>query len=106
MAVERDDAMFGSGKDVARLVIATAEYFELHVAPPALGVAHFGEVVCTPRSCGRVGHTNNIPRLAAIRGDSGTGVYNAYGYLVGLVVRGSLSNTVFEPVGPYWLEGT
>jgi len=119
MVVERDDAMFGSGTDVARLEIASADRFHLDIAPPALADdSHVGEEYCVETLHGRLCgsrdhyHENIVLGAKGVRnGDSGSPVFNDAGRLVGLEVSsGKMTDgTVFfryVTITPYWLEGT
>ena len=109
MVVERDDAMFprGAGSDIARLEIASAERFGLNVPPPELGLTDGGMTVCLPQGCARTSfYETNFVEIESKPGDSGTGVYDPDGRLLGLVVSTRGGWTRIEPVGAYWLEGT
>jgi S1-C subfamily serine protease len=112
MAVTEDDIMFGQGKDIARLEIATAEYFHINIPPPLLGDVLPGEDVVAyewKRGCipGKY-KGNNLFDLSSYPGDSGAPIFNMRGQLVGLISQGStpLSLTKREVVEPRWLNGT
>ena len=113
MNVERDDAMFGAGADIARLEMASADTFGLGIAPPALdgtagrwcALTTHGQV-CANGS-GNLMTPDKYDDDRTRSGDSGSGVYNAEtGGLVGLVVAGDGTSTRIVRVGAYWLEGT
>lgn len=118
--VERDDAMFGGGTDVARLEIASALNFDLNIPPPALRFnvgSGESETVCAAVirargvtwTCGTyTAPSNKVYGMHVDFGDSGAGVYDIYGQLVGIVVRKAVDDSfaVVQPIGPYWLEGT
>ena len=107
MVVERDDLLFGNGADIARLEIASAEYFDLGIAPPVLGTLEVGDTVCLAAGCGRVSpYEAGLVEVPSEPGDSGRGVYDWYGRLLGIVVRTDGHWTRIEPVSAYWLEGT
>jgi hypothetical protein len=107
MIVERDDLMFGSGTDVARLEIASAEWFDVGIAPPALGTLVGGMTVCLMAGCGRAyPYDRGLVEVPSSPGDSGLGVYDWYGRLLGIVVRTDGHWTRIEPISTYWLEGT
>lgn len=118
MEVERDDAMFGGGQDVARLEVTSAENLGMYIAPPALapdGTAwvHGYDEWCAEtthgRSCGSPGDASEHSaefEATTRKGDSGSGVYDLRGRLVGLVSSGNGVSTTLVRVGAYWLEGT
>lgn len=114
MSVTEDDAMFGEGKDIARLEISSAENFEVHLAPPSLGdgwpTSEDQPVWCAftlgGRRCGEGTKMNNTFETKTHPGDSGSGVYDAAGRLVGIVVRSAGAVTHIEPVEARWLKGT
>lgn len=106
--VERDDQMFGAGMDLARLEIwglETTGYAE----PPVLGMQSMGAMAATATKRGLAFGRftmHDVADMPTELGDSGSGVYNEDGELVGIVTNRSGDVTVFEEVGPYWLEGT
>ena len=111
--VERDDAMFGSGQDIARLQIASAGDFGLGITPPVLD--DYPGRWCAMTTHGQVcaGGTGDLMTPDQYddertrSGDSGSGVYNAQsGGLVGIVVAGDGTVTRIARVGASWLEGT
>lgn len=113
MDVERDDAVYGSGADVARLVIAADDRFFLSLTPPTLGATEpDGYVVASTLHGFAPGTFTGVRRgLDGVKtrpGDSGSGVYTMSGQLIGIIVKGALdgSSSTYEPLTPYWLEGT
>lgn len=108
--VERDDATFGAGRDLAR--IYTLEDMGLGIAPPQLS-DEFGMVTAYMRG-GRQAtgeYSPFVPTDVALgmhtrAGDSGAAVYDERGALIGIVTRSGEDHTVFEPVDSTWLEGT
>lgn len=110
MNVKKDDAMFGEGADIALLEIASADQFHEDIAPPKLGHA----IVNDPAIGALFRHDvygsfdgSNQLTLRTRPGDSGAGVYNLAGELVGLVVAGDGAYTTrYVPVTARWLEGT
>lgn len=109
MWVERDDAMFGDGKDLSRLVVKGAYDRISTVPPPKLGYADPGDVACIqfadrPSACGRVLHKHRLD-IATRPGDSGAPVYVGE-ILVGVVTHGNGHTTVYLPADVSWLEGT
>lgn len=110
MDVEKDDAMFGQGTDYARLVIASAEYFNLGIAPPKIGHALVGDFVELSAFDGeRFGYYegDDLFELNTHPGDSGAPIYNMGGELLGIVSKGSMDrlDTQEERATPRWLEG-
>lgn len=113
MEVERDDAVFGSGTDVARLRMATDGRFHRNIPPPELGSTLEGGYVVAATLHGLMPGTfanykRHLDGMTTHHGDSGAGVYTMSGQLIGIVVAGADdgSYTKYEPVGMYWLEGT
>jgi hypothetical protein len=113
MVVTHDDVVFGSGTDVARLEIASAEHFGLNLAPPAVGdgwPVNFPSTWCAYLldgvQCGRAERSSERFVARTEPGDSGAGVYDAEGRLVGIVVEGSATRTKVVPMSTRWLEGT
>jgi hypothetical protein len=127
--VERDEAMFGDGRDMARLVILSAEKFEINAKPPKLASIKYSEdkVLCASTrhgwSCGVpyfFGQRQTfVPGMATGDGDSGAGVWDREGRLVGIVVaRGeyggevtgtwvaSVSDGIWGDIDETWLKGT
>jgi hypothetical protein len=109
--VIRDDITFGDGTDYARLESASAENFGLGIAPPQLG--HFvpGDpaVAMTRQKPGGLMFEKDIVRgMTTVHGDSGAGVYDIYGLLVGLVSKGATDGSYTRIVlaRPDWLAGT
>lgn len=108
MWVERDDAAFGNGRDLARLVIATAETFELYIPPPTLTVEDGWGDLCAYTLHGRICDRGYVGSqvLAFVQtqvGDSGAGVYTTDGELAGIVSGGSEGGgTIAERVWPSW----
>lgn len=106
MVVERDDVMFGEGRDIARLEILSAEHFELGIAPPEL-VAPPSSIqpmrLCAETTHGPLcGEGTVAPGLVtfeggAREGDSGAGIYTPEGELAGILAEGS-SKHVRGPV--------
>jgi hypothetical protein len=101
--VERDDAMFGAGLDLARLELASGDTLGDH-PPPTLGVVGTGLDACVylrdpwRRLCGTIdGQALEVPTSAA---DSGGGAYDVAGRLIG--VLGNDGRIV--PVGASWLR--
>lgn len=116
MDAERDDAVFGSGTDVARLVISADDRFFLDLTPPELGSTEpDGYVVASTLHGFAPGTFTGVQRrLDGVKtrpGDSGSGVYTMSGQLIGIIVKGGTytdgtSFSTYEPLTPYWLEGT
>jgi len=113
MVVERDAAMFEDGSDVARLEIFSAENFNLGIVPPCLAAPVENEALTAHLRDGRTATgtylgSNVIQYMATSHGDSGSGVWNIAGCLVGLVSKGTEdhSYTRIVPVGKTWLSGT
>lgn len=86
--VDRED----EGADLARLEIATADNFGIHVAPPVVGAARAGDGACSAAwgatRCGVVGSSGAAiaGSWLTVPGDSGSGLYVG-GELVGIMVR-------------------
>lgn len=110
MDVKKDDAMFGDGADIALLEIASADQFHMDIAPPKLGHATVDDpaigALFRHDVYGSFDGSNQLT-LRTRPGDSGAGVYNLAGELVGLVVAGDGAYTTrYVPVTARWLEGT
>lgn len=115
--VESDDAVFGSGLDIARLKITSGQ-LNLHIAPPALAtVRSFDDVYYAATLRGLVYGAYDpyfyFMRINTRSGDSGAGIYSDLGQLIGIVVSsgefdhdGTGVVTGFVPVDSRWLEGT
>ncbi len=110
MVVERDDAMFGNGRDLARLVIASADHFGLGVVPPLLAPPEWEGIVWAPLPSNAEAHGvvegNVIQGMQARWGDSGSPVYKPNGRLMGIVVSAGVGYTTMERLDMSWLEGT
>ncbi len=117
VSVERDDAMFGAGADIARLEISSAEHFGIGIPPPALGTLDDADIAATTlcaafihgESCGSVvGRTPGevIFHAPTHVGHSGSPVYDEFGRLDGIVTQGGGGYTKAALVGAYWLGGT
>lgn len=114
MEVERDDAMFGSGADLARLrLVGAYDRFGLHVPPPAIARAHVYDTLCL-QPFGREGACGHFEpydgrmtfQVPSRPGDSGSPVY-LDGFLVGLLTKGGPDGySEYVPVDYDWLEGT
>ncbi len=125
LLVVRDEGMFGDGRDIARLTLATDEFFDLGVAPPRLGRGVPGSMATVWTWRGPVVGEflllkntirHDVPGTES--GDSGSGIYNEHGELTGIVITngtGTVSapggNTEHDitglaPVDASWLEGT
>jgi hypothetical protein len=109
--VIRDDAAFGDGADIAELESASAENFGLHLAPPALGYPIAGHALAfigVHRGVGAYFDHGIVRDMKSYPGDSGAGVYDEYGQLVGLVSKRANdgSYTRIVPLTKAWLEGT
>lgn len=114
-------------QDIAKLEIASAEYFHFNVPPPSLwteadGNAE-GEGACAYPDrgglCGIVDTDNTVIKgMSAQRGDSGSAVYTQglnytteqytgkWGLMLGLIIRKGDGYTRIARVTPEWLEGT
>jgi hypothetical protein len=107
MVVERDDLMFGSGRDIARLEIASADLFGIGAVPPILVWPNWNGIVYAtlPSDIGATGVLNDdiVDGMQSRYGDSGTGVYTANGRLVGIVVRAGDAYTVIERLDLNWM---
>lgn len=110
--VVRDERMYGDGTDVAILESANYVNFELNVAPPELGDGFdtdAGFVWCATSFfstwCGKAMPIWNQFYVQSYPGDSGAGVYDQAGRLVGIVVRGFNNVTQIEPSHQNWLRG-
>ena len=116
----RDGRVFRMGEDreqgdVARLELASADTFGIHIAPPVIASAT-GDVVAIVIRPWPVPHGYAAGSLVVDMhvqpGDSGSGVYNSAGELVGLVsadvrsVAGQSIATRIVPISPSFLEGT
>ncbi|HUS27615.1 MAG TPA: hypothetical protein VMZ53_03880 [Kofleriaceae bacterium] len=111
VVVERDDRMFphrSEETDVARLELFHAGRFDLGIRPPVIRDARGGEPCCAEtlrgETCGRIDpyHLGYALGLDIRPGDSGAPLY-CDGALVGLVTTDAGR---FEPLTPYWMEGT
>ncbi len=114
MSVERDDRQFphtDKETDVARLVKSSADWFDIGIAPPTIREARGGETCCAEtlhgRVCGTINpyHNGVVDNLVTRRGDSGAPLY-CDGALIGIITRSGEHSSRFEPITPYWLEGT
>lgn len=115
MQVDRDDAMFGDGTDLAHLeAIGAYDRFGLNIPPPTIAVPGYSDYVCVQpygrdEECGSIVGRDTV-NVATRPGDSGSPVYEAGGQsagaLVGLVVAGGGGLTQFVPLNVSWLEGT
>lgn len=108
--VDRDEATFGNGADIARIrLLGAFDRLGLRVAPPLL-TSDPGEFVCIQpfkrhEVCGPVVGPDTA--LAATHpGDSGAPVYDTAGRLAGIVVSGDGVRTHWEPVDESFLKGT
>lgn len=109
MVVDRDDRMFGSGRDLARLEIYSAERFGLGIAPPALAPLTWEGPVYMQRPVSRVYGTlvrSTLLDVWAWPGESGSPVYTEDGLLTGILVRAGSGYAEIQRISPYWLEGT
>ena len=113
LAVQFDDVMFGSGKDLAKLISMTQIGLEIDVPPPSLVIGELEGSVCaiTPHGevCGQVTNSNpDVIEFSGVTrlGDSGAGVYDTAGRLVGVVTAGSPDSTLVTRVDVSWLVGT
>jgi hypothetical protein len=116
MNEQRNDSMFGSGADVSRLVISSADHFHLNIAPPKLGYDAYGSTYCAVTRHGRECGTRDYPKtvirgMHTIPGDSGAPVYTTQGELAGIVSSGGNYTdgeffTRIVEIDPSWLEGT
>lgn len=109
LVVDVDDAMFGAGRDIARLEVLSAESLG-SIAPPALADNDPPGPWCAMTRHGRVcgaryllTQGDGVFAARTSPGDSGSGVYDAYNRLVGLVVSGSEHYTKFVRVGEEWI---
>lgn len=114
--VERDDAMFGGGKDIAVLRALAADGF--HEAPaPAIWGPSGGDRAAPGDWCAETRHGRACGELFSVDGgralvagmrtralDSGAGVYDSYGRLVGIVIEGGDSTTKVELADVGWLK--
>ena len=103
--------------NVAKLEIASAERFRLHIPPPIIREPDPGNRVCAdlgtnsrPAACGTVASTwTVVKRMRTTAGDVGAPVYCEHGTLVGIVVaRGESSQfpyTWIAPIDASWLDG-
>lgn len=88
--------------DVAKLELSSADSFGLDLAPPKLGVGNEGG----PAYMGNISGVftgSSATDFRSRKGESGMGVYNGLGQLVGLNSRG---NTILAPVDETWLANT
>lgn len=104
--VERDEYSFGDGRDIARLKLNSAGGFGLHIPPPELASGRGVAVAWLHgiRVSGMfVGTT--VAVAGGKPGDSGAGMYDADGRLIGLVTGGGKSHMNIQSVDTSWLEG-
>lgn len=105
MVVTRED------HDVARLEIASAEYFHLDVPPPLIAPVSDDILVAyllDGQDAAGIGQPESrwVAHMATHPGDSGAPVYDHEGALVGLVLAGDGRSTEITPLDQSWLEGT
>jgi hypothetical protein len=105
-----------NGADVAKLEIASAERFQLHLPPPIVRAPDPGNAVCAnlatngrPSACGTVASTwTVVKRMPTAAHDVGAPVYCPQGTLVGIVVNRGESDqfpyTWIAPIDTRWLE--
>lgn len=108
MVVERDEQMFGDGRDIARLVMASGSVLGLRIGPPVLAAvaARDGVYVFTLhgdlRGVARDDLGNADLQDFGYAGDSGAPVFRSDGALLGVVSTGGdpvkAKNIRFEPV--------
>lgn len=104
MWVDRDDAIFGDGTDLARLVMTSGSKFELGIAPPQLGNSDGSHYMVATRHGVITGERNEIRTRP---GDSGSGVYAPDGALVGLLLGTDETGGLrIARVDETWLKGT
>jgi len=111
--VERDEGMFGDGTDLARLELLSADRFGMNIPPPELGppapaspvLVKFHKAPVEASYTGRIG-TEFSCAAASFPGDSGSGVYDEKGRLIGILTRGSEHITGYVAVDASWLAGT
>lgn len=111
MVVERDDRMFGKGRDLARLVMASGSTFDLNIAPPTLATAEPDDAVTLGNARGTARGQGEIVRVTGARvgpGWSGVPVYRTDGALLGIVTGGDTDAgfVKYEPLDASWLKGT
>ena len=92
MVVEKEDLKL----DLARLVMASGSRFDYNMAPPVMAMFEYEKgSVCVetafPRRERKCGRTRTLSRVHIVTrpGNSGSGVYDEHGQIVGLV-RGSI----------------
>lgn len=111
MLVERDERIFGDGRDLARLVMASGSTFDLHIAPPVLATSEPGDAVLFGRAHGVARGRGEVTRVGGASvgpGWSGMPVYRDDGALLGIVTGGDTSAAfvTYEPLDASWLKGT
>jgi hypothetical protein len=107
--VEKDEAVFGDGTDLARIELLGAyDRFDVHAVPPLLGVPGYDDVVCaqTVRGpvCGPISALHTFD-AATIPGDSGAPVYDEQA-LIGVLHGGDGVQSTWTPMETSMLEGT
>lgn len=115
MVVERDDVMFGEGRDIARLELASAYALGLGIAPPRIApsnadTGYGGVALASGVAIGTFIGFDEV-EVPSAPGDSGAGVYDFCGELVGIATGSVRLVDRAEPVLRYdrvdarWLEG-
>lgn len=110
MVVEKDDVAFGGGLDLARLEILSAGGIPVAVAPPVIAGrwnapgpwcarTRRGPACGDPIRQSADTATFGAPTQA---GDSGSGVYDRHGRLVGIVTAGDGVTTLVTRIPPSW----
>lgn len=108
LVVQRDDLAFGAGYDLASLVPLADEDLG-PFAPPTFGYSAGRWCVTTLHGsvCGEpIGVGDGLITLDVQTrvGDSGAGVYDSAGHLMGLVIAGSQHYTRIVPVTQDWIR--